>query len=78
MHLASLSGEVELQTNPQSKQANLCHQHLNPQHHRLTIRNQSALPTRQLGQGRQLHPLHRSFDAAQRMTAQQNLVRGEN
>ncbi len=47
------------------------------QHDRLALRDKRPLLAGQCGQQRQLHPLHRSLDAAQRMTAQRNFMRGE-
>ena len=47
------------------------------QNHGLTFRDQRALRAGQLGQERQFHPLHGRLDSAQRMAANQDLMRRE-
>jgi hypothetical protein len=49
----------------------------NLQNHRLPIGNQRPLIARQRREERQFHSLHGGFDAAQRVVAQRDFMRGE-
>ena len=67
---------VHLVTNQAIRRIRFSHSNL--QNHWLTVRNERTLTTGQLRNERQFHPLHRGFDAPQRVAANQNFVSGKN